>query len=304
MPSRTANARKRKETTTIPEVLVSSDDHSKSQSKARRVSTDASASATASLQVDTPPVVIQSTATKDEEAIKSIGKMIQDLFCSDSAKVDAALDALHWNFMSDKNKCERFVTAGGCLALVQLLTKCLNTAIAKIPACDQITELNELTELTTLDKTLDAITNLTLQHNESKVGIAMIGGVEAVVKVMKTFPKCQALQERACYSLANFACCSIGVENAIESGGIELLLAAVNNHLVSADVCEYACWALHNIVDGSKENIRLLISLGGGATVAKIKTKWPNNDLVQTEVRDLADCFAAEWKTWANEDEA
>jgi hypothetical protein len=44
---------------------------------------------------------------------------------------------------------------------------------------------------------------LTFQHDESKVGITAIGGVEVVVKAMKTFPWYQALQVNACSSLVS-----------------------------------------------------------------------------------------------------
>jgi hypothetical protein len=93
---------------------------------------------------------------------------------------------------------------------------------------------------------------------------------------------------------------SIGEAKAIESGGIEALLAAVTNHLNSADVCEIACWAMYNIVQSSNGNIGLLISLGGGAAAAKVRTRWSENDNVQAHVRKLAYHFAAEWKTWTD----
>jgi hypothetical protein len=89
---------------------------------------------------------------------------------------------------------------------------------------------------------------------------------------------------------------------AIELGGIELLLAAVNNHLDSASVCQYACWALYNIVLGSKENTELLISLGGATAVAKARRKWPDDDKLQTQVRRLVNLLVAEMKTWADEE--
>jgi hypothetical protein len=116
---------------------------------------------------------------------------------------------------------------------------------------------------------------------------------------MKTFPKCQRLQKHACLSLVNLSVCSIGKTDAVESGGIELLLAAVNNHLGSAIICEKACWALVNTVQESKENTKLLISLSGGATVDKVSTRWPDNNDVRTPVRELEDFFAKEWKARA-----
>jgi hypothetical protein len=119
---------------------------------------------------------------------------------------------------------------------------------------------------------------------------------------MKTFPKCQKLQERACVLLCDLTCCSIGTASATEVGGIEVLLAAVNNHLGSALLCHHACWALRNIMEGSKENTKLLISLGGGAAVDKVSTQWPDNNDVKLHVRSLASLFAAEWKARVDEE--
>jgi hypothetical protein len=68
--------------------------------------------------------------------------------------------------------------------------------------------------------------------------------------------------------------------------------------LGSAIVCQNACSALHNIVHDSKENVGLLINLGGGSALAKVRTKWPDNNDVQTYVRCLANLIAAEMKAW------
>jgi hypothetical protein len=235
------------------------------------------------------------------KSLEGVGKLIQDLFHSDNDKVNATLDALNLDLENDKNKCESFVTAGGCFVVVHLMKNCLDKAIGRIPACDQVTELNELTELSTLHETLNVINNLTYQKADSVVGIAASGGVEAVVKVMKAFPKCQTLQEDACMALGILADCSIGSKKAVETDGIQILLAAVNNHMGSAKVCEEACWAMENIAHGSKETTGLLIALGGGAAVAKVRTKWPDNDDVQSSVRNLVKLIGAEMKAWADE---
>jgi hypothetical protein len=50
----------------------------------------------------------------------------------------------------------------------------------------------------------------------------------------------------ASYILINLACCSIGEKKVVESGGIDVLLAAVNNHLGFRNVCDKVCWALYN----------------------------------------------------------
>jgi hypothetical protein len=302
MSSTDANDRKRKPTKT-PDSVSSNDGQipNEESNKARRVSTSASASNTASLQVDTSAATekantANTASTEHAESIQSVGALIQDLFCSDNDKVDAAFDALFLDLDKDKNKRESFVTAGGCFALVQLVNNCLDKVISSIPACDQVTELNELAELSTLDKAL-LIIALTFHNTESRAGYSAIGCVEAVVKVMKTFPKCRDLQLSACTVLGRLVDCSFGRKKAVASGGFQLLLAAVNNHLDSADLCEYACWALFNIVDGSKESTGLLIKLGGASAIAKVKEEWPdNND--RCKVRKLANLFVAEMKAW------
>jgi hypothetical protein len=163
--------------------------------------------------------------------------------------------------------------------------------------------LNELAELTTLFKTLSVIINWTCHQDESRVRIVAIGGVEAVVKVMQTFPKCQDLQVNASHSLVNLtASCNVGITKAIEAGGVEVLLAAVNNHLNSAYVCEHACWALYNIMCGTKENAGLLIDLGNGAAVSKVRKEWPDNDHLQTMVRYLTMFIVAEMNAWVDEE--
>jgi hypothetical protein len=333
MSSDEANKRKRIPTT-IPDTVSSKDggNPNEESNKARRVSTDALASTAASVQVvtlvvtekattadaasvpteelDTPVTTetantantasTASTATEHEEAIQSIGKMIQDLFHSDNDNVNAALDTLYLGLDKDKKKCESLVIAGSCHALVQLMKKCLDETFARVQACGQVTELNELVELTTLRKTLNVITNLTFQHVESRVGISATGGVEALVKIMRTFPKCEALQLHACSCLLNLASCSIGMTNAVESGGIEAVLAAINNHLGSEILCRKACVVLCNMMFVNKENTKILISMGGGATVDKAKRKWSDDGSIQTQVRKLASFFAVEWKARAD----
>jgi hypothetical protein len=147
---------------------------------------------------------------------------------------------------------------------------------------------------------LNVILGLTYYLEESRVGISSLGGVEAVLKVMKTFPKCQALQENACVVLGNLALCNLGRKKIVESDGLHILLAAVNNHLDSLKVCEYACRALSNMVEENKEHTELLIKLGGATAVAKVKEEWPDNEDVQDQVQRLAKLLAAEMNSWAD----
>jgi hypothetical protein len=226
--------------------------------------------------------------------------MIQDLFHSDNAKVNAALDALFHGLdnENDKKKGDKIQAVGGCFALVHLMQNCLDKAVDRISACDQVTDLNELAELTTLHKTFAVIVALIFCHDESKIGIAAIGGVEAVVKVMKTFPKCQVLQRRACYVLSHLVCCSICKAKDIETDGIEVLLAVVSNNLGSWALCRIACRAMHSILSDSKENTGLFISLGGATAVAQVRTQWADDRGLQQMVNDLTALIIAEMNNW------
>jgi hypothetical protein len=55
---------------------------------------------------------------------------------------------------------------------------------------------------------------------------------------------------------------------------------------------------LSNIAEKSKENTKLLISLGGATSVAKVSTEWPDNNDVQKRMRKLVNLIAAEMMAW------
>jgi hypothetical protein len=94
------------------------------------------------------------------------------------------------------------------------------------------------------------------------------------------------LQEFACILVLNLACCSIGKKQIIEADGMEYLLAAIGNHFNSVLVCQYSCSALSNIVEKeNKDVIRLLISLDGATTVAKVREEHPDSDIVRAWVK-------------------
>jgi hypothetical protein len=85
---------------------------------------------------------------------------------------------------------------------------------------------------------------------------------------------------------------------AFDSGGIECLLAAINHHSGSAILFQIAYSAL--MFHDSKEKTKLLTSLGGGA---KVRSKWPDDSSVQSEVRHLANAIVAEMKSWVGGEE-
>jgi hypothetical protein len=310
MSSKTASDRKRK-STKIPETDSSADDDpnpKEASNKARKVSTNASVSTSTSLQVgksvateDAAVANTASAATKGVESIQSVGKMLQILFRSDNTKINATLVALNLECIKDENKRQDLVRAGGCFVLVQLLTKSLDKVIDGVPVCAKVTELNEHADLVTLHKSLGVITNLMSKNDESRIGMTDIGGVEAVVEVMKTFPKCQMLQERACGVLLNFTYRNIsGKQNIIDSGGIEVLLAAVTNHLGSSLICKHVCGALVHVIEKeNKEDIRRLIILGGATALAKVRKEWEDDDTVQVLVRHLVKIIGTAMTSWA-----
>jgi hypothetical protein len=244
MSSNDANDRKRK----ILEAVSSNNGRNpnKERNKAHRVSTIPAALNTTDLQVNAPLVTAKAStantaSTEHEESIRSIGKLIQALLYSDNAEVNATLDALDLNLDEDEKKCKNIQAVGGCFVLVQLVKNCLDKTIHESPACDQVTDLYQLADLPTLHDTLCVITRLTFKHDESKFGITVVGGVEAVVEVMKTFPKCEMLQECAFGALLNLTCNNVtGKKKANERGGIEAVIVAIDNHLGSAILCEFA----------------------------------------------------------------
>jgi hypothetical protein len=232
-------------------------------------------------------------------------------------------------------KCETIIAVGGVHALVLLVEKSLTLAVTKfelsgktmtsastssnfhIPP-NQVTLVDGVVELETLDRTLDVIINLTFQNETSRSSISAIGGVEAVVKVMETLPKCRQLQWSACHALRNLTTTSttmhnssggsschmnIGKKRLLQEDGIKVLLATVNNHLDSSWVCQNALGALENIImtGNYQENIRRFIREGGATALARVREEWPYDDDVQPPVRALAKLAVDEMKTWAEE---
>jgi hypothetical protein len=77
------------------------------------------------------------------------------------------------------------------------LQNCLDKAIDEFPARDQVDQFNKLAELTTLvSKTLNAVISWNSFHDEMKFGLKAIVGVEAIIRVLQSFPKCHDLQWR------------------------------------------------------------------------------------------------------------
>jgi hypothetical protein len=105
----------------------------------------------------------------------------------DSANVTAALDALYMDFY--ENKLDPIsVTPDAPLPLCAAREGLLKKATENIPACDRVSRMNDFTELKPLNAAIDAIVLLTRRHDESRVEISKIGGVEDIMNVMESFP--------------------------------------------------------------------------------------------------------------------
>jgi hypothetical protein len=167
MSSKPANDRKHKPMAQQPEAVVStasrSDVH-QSDCKARRVSTDASASTVAPHQTTKEVSRVQRNPKLTQEHIR---KVFPDLYHSDSAKVTAALDALYMDLYEDK--LDPMSGARCSLAIVQLLKSYLKKATEKIPACDRVTKMNDFAELKPLNAAIDLIVLLTHRHVETRL---------------------------------------------------------------------------------------------------------------------------------------
>jgi hypothetical protein len=264
MPSIDINTPKSKsEEAEVPELVVSSEDKS---SKETNSPNDASSNMDAPVKTEAASTETENAASishaKEETSLESVGALIQELFQPDNTEetVKAALDALYLDLRQDTKKCDKIQAVGGCHALVQLVKNCLKKATERM-GLGRCRQYNERCEFSTLHKSLGVITSLSYHHNESRAGITAIGGVEAVVKVMNVFPMCHDLQLSGSHALLNLTHDNIiGAKKAVETGGINVLLAAVNNHLDSASTAEMACLALRNMVGASEENTGLLIS--------------------------------------------
>jgi hypothetical protein len=308
MATELTNERKRK-STDAPKDVVSNNDEGLNERKTRRVSdgisihADTAASTEGLISGDGCDGGDQESLQSGEhnagreESLQNIGKLVQDLFLygQPARVIRAALDALRVQLNGGPRKCEDFVTVGGCAALVQLL----RAASSLKPAQPLSTEFfHELPEWNTLYKALRLVTLLMGTHLESSVAMTAIGGVETIVNVMKTFRNCKAVTALACFAIRKLALCKIGKNAAVEAGAMQVLLLAIHDHLACKQTCEYALYALVNIVRDSKENTKLLISLGGAAAVVKVKSKWQDGTDVYPPLRQLAQLLAEELDRW------
>mmetsp|Transcript_40066 Transcript_40066/g.111350 ORF Transcript_40066/g.111350 Transcript_40066/m.111350 type:complete len:836 (-) Transcript_40066:165-2672(-) len=83
---------------------------------------------------------------------------------------------------------------------------------------------------------------------QSKMRIASLGGIDAIMEAMKHHPSVAGVQETASAALGNLALRSEENQKAmLHKGGIEAVLTAMAQHLPSESVQEKACWALQQL---------------------------------------------------------
>ena len=118
-----------------------------------------------------------------------------------------------------------------------------------------------------------------LVDNYNKAVICSMGGVEAVIQAMQTFPDATGLQECGCLVLGNLACDSPGLALTVEqAGGIEQILQAAQHHPGSVVVQSAVCNALQNI-------LALAVAPQHEAPLSSNTTTTTTSRVLETEVR-------------------
>jgi hypothetical protein len=296
MSSETTNDRKRKATEAPDPVVSSNTDESESRPRdtttPRRVSLEAPSRVSSTHIVAPTPVcrslvagfasVTHVTIAAPCGSAEGIGKLIQALTCSNGAVVDAALDVMYRYSKHDfgSPSWAKIAAVGGCFGLVQIAKKSLEMAIEIIPLRNQVNDSHLRVITGRLNRACIIISNMTYAYPKSRYGINSIGGVEVLVKVMKTFPKHPWLQLRACNALCNLTACPVGRGRAGKVGAIEVLLTTIKSHPENKYIFLYGCRALINMCETSFERTKQLIDLGGIST-------WPDD----FEARHAAKCL-------------
>ena len=291
------NDRKRKPTEAPEPVAVSSssstavDESRRWDTRPRRVSTEAPSNvvpSTYASSMDTgTPERNHATMPIGSSSVESVGKLIQDLSSPDEAVVKASTYKLGRSVCDSyrgSQILQEIVGVGGCFALVQLAKTSLEKARMEIPNCDQVTELNGgATEI--LRNLFFTMACLTYKHPVSKDIISSIGGVKLVVKVLKTFPKCEDLQSAACNVLCNLTTTFVGVQKASEVDATKVLLTTVKSYPANMVIFCIGCHALTNICESNFEQTKLLIDLGSITT-------WPDDPGSRAAAKTLLQVMA------------
>ena len=135
-----------------------------------------------------------------------------------------------------------------------------------------------------------ALKNLSEANDDNRKRIAQAGGIETVVRVMNENPTAELLVEHACIVLAHLSWhndqqnheasnerrCLIG-----ESGGVEAILGAMQQHPTAAVLLKYACWALQNLCVGNNDDNKQRIAQAGGVqAVVQAMNGHPSAELL------------------------
>jgi hypothetical protein len=233
---------------------------------------------------------VPDTASRGRRQVpaKDVIALIQDLLCSDLGVLNKTFDVfVQMDLVCNQIKCDTIVEKGGCYVLVLLLKRHLERA----RQCINFGQVNTLSDasdenaegiqaLKILCDTLDIITKLTYEHNASADLIALAGGIEAVVQIMREVPRCAELQAYASGALCNLVYNQTGADIAmnVKVNGMETLLAALKNHPGNSQLCCNSCNALIFPIEDSPENTKLLKNMGGTTVAANIFDAWLNRD--------------------------
>jgi hypothetical protein len=159
-------------------------------------------------------------------------------------------------------------------------------AMKTIPLRNQLNDFRLRVATGRLSKAFIIISNMTHRYPRSMSDFNSIGGVEVLVKVMKTFPKHHPwVQLRACNALCNLTACPVGRKRADEAGAIEVLLTTIKSYPGNKYIFLYGCRTLTNMCASSFERNKQLIELGGIAT-------WPDDAEARAVAKGLLEVMA------------
>lgn len=131
--------------------------------------------------------------------------------------------------------------------------------------------------------------NLTIQDETSIHDPIMgHGGLTATVNAMLAFPQKSDLQYNALKFFDNILSKEFVGQVMVDEGGINVILAALKNHLAIDDVLVWACCALTHLAGDFGHAI---ICAGGLTTLAKCAETHPNNPDLHAAVKEAIEAI-------------
>jgi hypothetical protein len=216
----------------------------------------------------------------------------QDLLNSDSQVVDTILDTMQELIDDDlavKNKSKRkfeklFCASGGCNDLSRMLRTQLEKVAKMYPTHKKLTDVDQversdiMAELKVLAKALQQVCVLTCSPYDAKetirVEFVKSGLIRCVVKIMKAFPVCAAMQWDACVTLWNLLQSEKGKKKGVKDGAMEALLQAAKLHPKSEEICSDALDTLGNLIEGSCKYTKLLLNRDAASVASNMLVVW------------------------------